>query len=315
MQRFLLTLAAMIALSVPVFAQEWVVSRVRGTAEVQVGASWRPLARGIAVDPQYKLRTGPDGRVTLSRGSETIELGADTAISLQDGGAALKTSVIQTSGTVSVDVERRNVQHFSVQTPFLAAVVKGTRFTVVVDSTGSTVNVDRGIVQVQDTANDLVTEVRPGQQAAVGAAAPLNVTGRGPVAVFTHAGQKVVPGTTELAGPGDANSARGLLRSGNVGNGNGNKVDKASPAQSNAGGNSDTARSNNSNAGDNGNNNGNGPPAHSNAGGNSSGPSENSNAGGNSDAARSDNSNAGGNGNGPPEHANAGGNDRGNGRG
>lgn len=43
-----------------------------------------------------------------------------------------------------------NVQHFAVQTPFLAAVVKGTKFTVVSSKTGAEVAVQRGNVEVED---------------------------------------------------------------------------------------------------------------------------------------------------------------------
>ena len=43
------------------------------------------------------------------------------------------------AGSILLDVEKRNVQHFEVETPYLAAVVKGTQFRVTVGPTGSRV--------------------------------------------------------------------------------------------------------------------------------------------------------------------------------
>jgi hypothetical protein len=119
--KFVLQAAFLIVLVSPSLAQDWVVTRVRGTAEQQANGSWVELVRGSLVQDRQSVRTGPDGRVGLARGAETIELDPGTNIVLQEGAGKL-TSLIQSSGVVRVDVERRNVQHFSVQTPFLAAV-------------------------------------------------------------------------------------------------------------------------------------------------------------------------------------------------
>ncbi|MBJ3784023.1 FecR family protein [Devosia sediminis] len=282
---------------------------------MQVGLRWIPIQRGSLVQSNQSLRTGADGRVGLTRGKETIELGSDSEITLLDAGSELKTSVKQNHGTVTVDVERRNVHHFSVQTPFLAAVVKGTRFTVIVGDGGAEVDVDRGVVQVQDTSRDLVTEIRPGQQAAVLKDVPLNVSGGGQVAIFTFEGERVVPGTTDVM-----DSTTGAQRnSDTLPAASTEAEDRGPPAHANAGGN------NNGNGQSNPSNgvNGNGPPEHSNGGenGNGDGPPEHSNAGGNGGGQLRENgppahSNAGGNGNGngPPDHSNAGGNGKGNGR-
>ena len=44
------------------------------------------------------------------------------------------TTIIQQSGSILLEVEKQNVQHFQVETPYLAAVVKGTQFRVTVGS-------------------------------------------------------------------------------------------------------------------------------------------------------------------------------------
>jgi hypothetical protein len=280
----------------PVFADDWQVNRVRGEVTQQIGGTWRQVSRGEIIPTNRYVRTSENGRVGLIRGRETIELEANTQIRIKDAGADLMTTVLQDFGVVSIEAERRNVQHFSVQTPFLAAVVKGTRFTVRSDNSGATVEVDRGVVQVQDTVNDLVVDVRPGQDATVTKQAPLLVEGRGAVAVFSFSGKPVINGTTTEATAENVEAAAQASKSNNAGgNGNGNAFgltkdngnNSANGNSSNAGGNGN-GNSGNSNAGGNGNGN----SGNSNAGGNGNGNSGNSNAGGNG------NSNAGGNGNG-----------------
>jgi hypothetical protein len=62
-------------------------------------------------------------------------------------------------------VEKRNVKHFEVETPYLAAVVKGTQFSVTVGPTGTRVDVRRGQVEVSDFRSGQIAQVMPGQTA------------------------------------------------------------------------------------------------------------------------------------------------------
>jgi hypothetical protein len=62
-------------------------------------------------------------------------------------------------------VERRNVKHFEVETPYLAAVVKGTQFRVSVNAAGTRVEVLRGQVEVADFKSGQIAQVMPGQAA------------------------------------------------------------------------------------------------------------------------------------------------------
>lgn len=283
----------MLFIAAPIVADEWEVSRVRGEVNQQVSGKWQAIARGDVIADDRLLRTGSDGRIGLSRGAETIELQGDTQIRIKDAGDDLMTSVLQDFGAVSIDVERRNVQHFSVQTPFLAAVVKGTRFTVRSDQRGASVDVSRGVVQVQDTINDLVSDIRPGQEATVTTETPLLVDGMGTKSVWSFEGVPVINGTTTET------------TLSNNGRGNGNN----------------RANGNANNAGDNGkgnavglsNSNGSANGKSNNVGGNGNGNSGSSNAGGNGNG-NSGASNAGSDGNGNSASNNAGGNGNGNGK-
>lgn len=253
---FLLLFAA------PVLAADWQVDRVRGAVTQKISGSWQRVSRGDIVPNDRYLKTGVDGRIGLSRGIETIELQGDTQIRIQDAGAERMTTVLQDFGTVSIEAERRNVQHFSVQTPFLAAVVKGTRFTVRSDKRGATVEVERGVVQVQDTINDLVVDVRPGQEATVTSQAPLVVEGAGAISVFSFEGIPVVNGSTTLvsdsvdAAAGGSAAAPGNSAVSNAGgNGKGNAFGLAKAAASSASDAAGAVSNAGSNAGRNSNSN------------------------------------------------------------
>lgn len=275
MLRVLFALAFMMLTTGFCSAHEWSVSRVRGEAQYKVGAGWQDISPGLVLAKRAHLRTGGDGRIDIMRNAETVTLGANSQVEIRDGGAELMTTLIQTSGTLTADVEHRNVQHFSVQTPFLAAVVKGTKFTVTVEAGTSRVDVLRGVVQVQDTRNELVADVEPGQNAVVTTATPLQVEGKGAPPIFTFDGQLV----------------------GNAAGATDGQIAPANPASSETGNNGNGGNGNNGNAGNgnNGNNAGNGNNGHGNTGNADNG--NNGNAG-NGNNGNNGNGNPGNNGNG-----------------
>jgi hypothetical protein len=64
------------------------------------------------------------------------------------------TRLIQQVGTMLYKVKHTGVPHFAVQTPMLAAVVKGTSFSVVVDDERAAVQVTEGVVEVSSLSGD-----------------------------------------------------------------------------------------------------------------------------------------------------------------
>jgi hypothetical protein len=109
-------------------------------------------------------------------------------------------------------VEKRNVHHFEVATPYLAAVVKGTQFRVTVDNSGSRVDVLSGQVQVTDYKTGQYAIVNPSQVAAVSlqGASGLSLTGSGalnPIQQGTPGNSSVSP----LSIPSEGLSVPGRL--------------------------------------------------------------------------------------------------------
>jgi FecR protein len=77
----------------------------------------------------------------------------------------LSTTIMQQAGSILLEVEKRNVKHFAVETPYLAAVVKGTQFNVTVKAASTSVEVHRGQVEVSDFKSGQIAQVMPGQVA------------------------------------------------------------------------------------------------------------------------------------------------------
>ncbi len=116
--------------------------------------------------PGDTIRTGRNGRVLLSRGEESILVAPNSVIGLPaEQKEALTTTIVQRAGSILLEVEKRNVKHFEVETPYLAAVVKGTQFRVSVNATGTSVDVMRGQVEVSDFRSGQIAQLLPGQRA------------------------------------------------------------------------------------------------------------------------------------------------------
>src|SRR3546814_1605096 len=67
--------------------------------------------------------------------------------------------IVESAGNIVFSIKKKLTPHFGVQTPYLAAVVKGTTFSVTVDGTGASVQVVEGAVEVSTLdggARDLI---------------------------------------------------------------------------------------------------------------------------------------------------------------
>jgi hypothetical protein len=131
-------------------ADDWVVAKLRGSVLQMDNGTWVALHRGDIVSDDRAIRTLASGRVELHRNAEVISLGPNSQAEIHDRKGGGFTTVKQITGTVAVEAEVKKVKHFGVETPYLAAVVKGTRFEVSTDVAGSKVKVTRGAVEVTD---------------------------------------------------------------------------------------------------------------------------------------------------------------------
>ncbi len=145
----------------------WSVSKSSGEVWMTTtGAQPVSLGQEEVLKPGDSIRTGRNGRVLLVRGEETILVAPNSVIGLpvekKDGQS---TTIVQQAGSILLEVEKRNVKHFEVETPYLAAVVKGTQFRVSVNAASTSVDVIRGQVEVADFRSGQIAQVMPGQAA------------------------------------------------------------------------------------------------------------------------------------------------------
>lgn len=167
-----LVLLALFVVSSPALAANdwWIGESVGAVWILEEGKETRLASAGTVFPNAATLATSPTGRALLVHESESVFVGPSTVIALLQRGG--RTRVIQIAGVAEFEVERRNVQHFTVETPFLAAVVKGTHFTVEVDDGGARVGVERGTVEVTGNESRQRTDLTAGMAAVVTADNP-----------------------------------------------------------------------------------------------------------------------------------------------
>ncbi|WP_445504766.1 FecR domain-containing protein [Microvirga sp. G4-2] len=267
----------------PALAEDWVIVKVTG--EAWISNPNAPVARataGMSVPDGATFSTSDNARAQLERGAESILVSPNTVITPQSYTFfGTSTTIQQQVGRIELEVERRNVRHFSVKTPFLAAVVKGTHFTVSVSRGGADVQVARGLVEVSDLRTGASADVRPGQKAIVGGPEGhgLRVTGASDTPeVRRGRSQNSDDENTGTKGQAGSKGSSGSTRSdSNAGGSNGGKGSSGSGGSgSNAGGNAGGS----GNGGHNGNGKG---GSNGNGGGRSDANSDNGRGGGSSE--------------------------------
>src|SRR5690348_1605590 len=135
----LIAISAFALLGTPAFAKDagsaaWIVSQLSGDARV-VHPGFQPasLKAAARLEPGDRIITGLTGRATLTRGADYIIVAPRSDLQLPTAPQPQGfTRVIQNLGTMLFKVKHTGIPHFAVDTPMLAAVVKGTTFTVVV---------------------------------------------------------------------------------------------------------------------------------------------------------------------------------------
>jgi hypothetical protein len=164
-------------------APAWKVSEVSGNVRLSESGKTRAAMRGALLASGATITTAPGARAVIVRGEEFVVISPNTRLRVPEAAEAGGImQIIEDFGTALFKIKKKSTPHFGVKTPYLAAVVKGTTFTVTVGAEGSTVQVTEGAVQVSTLdggASDLVT---PGAIAMVGASDLYRLTVEGDAA-------------------------------------------------------------------------------------------------------------------------------------
>jgi hypothetical protein len=185
----------------------WTLVQAEGDVQIQpVGGGWSPVALSSVVRAGSVLRTGENGRAMLESDGDRIFVSPNSRLELPAGepsGAA--THVRQSLGTMLYDIFTRYdfatpaAERFRVDTPYLAAVIKGTVFTVTVGADGAAVRVIKGVVQVTSADGAHGAMVYPGETATVPPRADGDVTILGRQASATPDGGTELTRDTDAA--------------------------------------------------------------------------------------------------------------------
>src|SRR5579864_9368900 len=150
----------------------WIVSEISGEAlERGADGTWHALATGAILTPGAPVRTGARGRMVVTHRQDRLTVSPESEFEIPSSGdPATGPSLLQRLGTLLFSIEHTPQRRFEVKTPYLAAVVKGTVFTVSAGSASERVHVAQGAVEVAAAVSHDVVLVRPGETAVVASA-------------------------------------------------------------------------------------------------------------------------------------------------
>ncbi len=150
----------------------WTVSESSGAVTVTRPGYSAVVVRGGAVNAGDIVSTGKNGRAVLVRGEEYLVVSPGARITIADPKPGAMTQIIQSFGNTLYKIKKMATPHFAVETPYLAAVVKGTVFSVTVTPKGASVQVTEGRVEVATPDGGASYLVTPGEIGIVNRDAP-----------------------------------------------------------------------------------------------------------------------------------------------
>jgi len=221
-------------------AAGWRVDGITGPASARLGAApGAPLAVGQVLSVGSDVETGVGAVVFLSRNGDRLIIQPNSHLRIDaPGTAGLLDNFMQSLGSVFYDVEPRKNRSFGVTAPYVAAVIKGTRFLVTVEPRKNSVRVDRGRVLVEsaDGASSVLVDAGTVATAEPAVARGVRLSASGiPIAAPTEATDVPAPVETPAAdGVADSTEATGTsavdATAGGVASGAGKAVGGAADA-------------------------------------------------------------------------------------
>jgi FecR protein len=163
----------------------WTISESSGSVSILksgVGAVSfsRVAAKGGKVGEGDIIATGASGRAVIVRGEEYVIVAPGSRLRIVDTAEEnTLTQFFQSVGNSIFKIKKKTTPHFGVQTPYLAAVVKGTTFSVTVTDSGAAVQVTEGRVQVSTLDGAATHLVVPGEIGLVSQGMPYRLTVQG----------------------------------------------------------------------------------------------------------------------------------------
>jgi hypothetical protein len=157
-------------------ADAWRATQVAGDVRIEVaGTAPVPLTVAMTIPSDALIETASSGSATLMRGDDSVVVAPNSRLRLPADDAKGFTRIIEEFGQLFFQVGKKTAPHFRVETPLLAATVKGTAFVVSVDSKSTNVQVREGLVLVENAASADATYVAAGRSARVAISQPMDL--------------------------------------------------------------------------------------------------------------------------------------------
>ncbi len=207
LSRLLMPILLLLFSGTAALAQEagWRVSEAKGNVIVIDASGERKAATGLAVAPGATVRTAARSTAVLVRGREFVTLRQNAQIRIPQATKERSLmQVIQDYGSALFNIGKQRDPHFGVQTPYLAAVVKGTTFVITVGPDGATLQVTEGAVEVSTMDGGAREMILPGAVAMVAAGDMMRMVVEGDGRKVIDSPARPVSGTAATPAPAAA---------------------------------------------------------------------------------------------------------------
>ncbi|MFN9633868.1 MAG: FecR domain-containing protein, partial [Erythrobacteraceae bacterium] len=176
--RLLLPIALLLFSGVPALAQsgDWTIAEAKGSVLVIDSRGQRGAVNGVALEPGATVRTQAKSSAVLVRGREFVTLRQNAQIRIPEAARSRSImQIIQDYGSALFNIGKQPDPHFGVETPYLAAVVKGTTFIIAVGIDGATLQVTEGAVEASTRDGGARELILPGAVAMIAANDPMRM--------------------------------------------------------------------------------------------------------------------------------------------
>ena len=142
---------------------QWTLSESAGSVNVLRAGVSKIAVTGSILQPGDIVAAGAKSRAVLVRGEEYVAVSPNSRVRISEpkaeGGVM---QFFQEVGNAIFRIDKKATPHFGVETPYLAAVVKGTTFSITVSDTGAAIQVTEGSVQVATLDGGATQLLSPG---------------------------------------------------------------------------------------------------------------------------------------------------------
>lgn len=141
----------------------WTLSEKSGSVKVLRAGVSKVAISGGQLRAGDVIATGAKSQAVLVRGGEYVVVSPNSRLRIskpaKDGGVV---QFFKEMGSALFRIDKKATPHFGVKTPYMAAVVKGTTFSVTVTDSGAAVQVTEGAVQVATLDGGATQLLSPG---------------------------------------------------------------------------------------------------------------------------------------------------------